>query len=106
MNLARQALRNGDATTTTVTAIVAQFGLWNFGRFSVEYKALFSESPSASVVWLRGVGQISPLIQTYCRICIAEACNGMRDEFCMNKPRLVRFMTRRLATNNEYERDM
>jgi AraC-like DNA-binding protein len=48
MNLARRALRNA-ASTTTVTAIAASFGFWNFGRFAAEYKALFGELPSTTL---------------------------------------------------------
>jgi len=49
MNLAQQALRKADPSTTTVTDVAAGFGFWNFGRFAVEYKALFGESPSATL---------------------------------------------------------
>ncbi len=49
MALARQALYRADAATTSVTAIAADFGFWNFGRFSIEYKALFGESPSRTL---------------------------------------------------------
>jgi AraC-like DNA-binding protein len=49
MNLARQALRMANAATTTVTEIAARYGFWNFGRFSVEFKALYGEMPSATL---------------------------------------------------------
>ena len=49
MTLARQALHHGNAAETTVTEIAAQFGFWQFGRFSVEYKALFGEMPSTTL---------------------------------------------------------
>jgi AraC-like DNA-binding protein len=46
MHLARRALVRADPTTTTVTAIATAMGFGELGRFSVEYRALFSESPS------------------------------------------------------------
>jgi len=49
MHLARQALRKADAATTTVTAIAASFGFWSFGRFAVEYRALYGEPPSMTL---------------------------------------------------------
>jgi AraC-like DNA-binding protein len=45
MQLARRALR-GAAADATVTDIATEFGFWELGRFAVEYKALFGESPS------------------------------------------------------------
>jgi AraC-like DNA-binding protein len=54
MNLARQALHLADAARTTVTQIAADFGFWSFGRFAVEYRELFGETPSAT---LRGQRQ-------------------------------------------------
>jgi AraC-like DNA-binding protein len=49
MHLARHALVLANATNSTVTQIATEFGLWEFGRFSVEYRALFGEAPSASL---------------------------------------------------------
>jgi len=49
MHLARRALLRGDAITTTVTKVATDFGFWELGRFSVEYRALFGESPSVSL---------------------------------------------------------
>ena len=49
MNLARRALRDAGAKAATVTEVAASFGFWNFGRFSVEYKALFGETPSSTL---------------------------------------------------------
>ncbi len=46
MHLARRALRDGAAAATTVTDIATQFGFWELGRFAVEYRSLFGESPS------------------------------------------------------------
>jgi AraC-like DNA-binding protein len=50
MHLARRALRIGDAAKTTVTEIATQFGFWQLGQFSVDYKALFGESPSTTLL--------------------------------------------------------
>jgi len=49
MHLARQALRNADAETTTVTEVATNYGFWELGRFSVAYRSLFGESPSTAL---------------------------------------------------------
>ena len=49
MHLARRALRMAEPTTTTVTRIATGYGFWELGRFSVSYRALFGETPSASL---------------------------------------------------------
>ena len=49
MNLAKQALYVADAARTTVTQVAADFGFWSFGRFAVEYRELFGETPSATL---------------------------------------------------------
>jgi transcriptional regulator GlxA family with amidase domain len=49
MHLARRALTRADRTTATVTQVATRFGFGELGRFSVEYRALFGESPSASL---------------------------------------------------------
>lgn len=49
MHLARQSLYAADRNTTTVTDVATQYGFWQFGRFSVEYKFLFGESPSLTL---------------------------------------------------------
>jgi AraC-like DNA-binding protein len=48
LHLARRALREA-AADATVTEIATEFGFWELGRFAVEYKALFGESPSDTV---------------------------------------------------------
>jgi AraC-like DNA-binding protein len=49
MHLAHQALLCADPVSATVTAIATEFGFWELGRFSVEYRTLFGETPSASL---------------------------------------------------------
>ena len=45
MYLARRALIAATPSTSTVTRIAADYGFWELGRFSVEYRARFGESP-------------------------------------------------------------
>ena len=45
MHLARRALCASTSGGSTVTRIAANHGFWEFGRFSVEYRNLFGESP-------------------------------------------------------------
>jgi AraC-like DNA-binding protein len=49
MNLVRPALLRADPAVATVTGIATDHGFWELGRFSVEYRALFGESPSATL---------------------------------------------------------
>jgi AraC-like DNA-binding protein len=49
MHLARRALRMADRSATTVTEVATSYGFWELGRFSVAYRSLFGESPSASL---------------------------------------------------------
>jgi AraC-like DNA-binding protein len=49
LNLAREALRAADPSTTTVTEIATRFGFWELGRFAVQYRAWCGESPSDSL---------------------------------------------------------
>jgi AraC-like DNA-binding protein len=49
MHLARAALMRADPATATVTEIATSHGFWELGRFSVAYRTLFGESPSASL---------------------------------------------------------
>jgi AraC-like DNA-binding protein len=48
MNLARRALERAEVHTT-VTEIATNYGFWELGRFSVAYRSLFGESPSAAM---------------------------------------------------------
>ena len=47
MHLARRGLRVADTAATTVTDVATSYGFWELGRFSVAYRSLFGESPSA-----------------------------------------------------------
>jgi AraC-like DNA-binding protein len=49
MHLARRALLGADPQATTVTAVATDYGFWELGRFSVDYRMLFGELPSASL---------------------------------------------------------
>lgn len=47
--LARRALLRGDPKGATVTSIANRHGFWELGRFSVLYRAMFGEVPSATL---------------------------------------------------------
>lgn len=49
LNLARRALRKTAVGEANVTDIATRFGFWQLGRFAVEYRSLFGESPSATL---------------------------------------------------------
>ncbi len=49
MHLSRRALDRASAGTTTVTEVATRYGFWQFGRFASEYKALYGETPSATL---------------------------------------------------------
>jgi AraC-like DNA-binding protein len=49
MNMVRRALQEGTPSETTVTEVATRYGFWQFGRLSVEYKALFGENPSTTL---------------------------------------------------------
>ena len=49
LHLAHRALREAASEATTVTDVATRFGFWQLGRFSVEYQALFGESPYATL---------------------------------------------------------
>ncbi len=45
----RRALKAADPSVATVTEIATQFGVWQFGRMSHDYRALFGELPSETL---------------------------------------------------------
>jgi AraC-like DNA-binding protein len=49
MHLVRQKLLHSESSATTVTEIATTCGFWELGRFSVEYRGLFGESPSTTL---------------------------------------------------------
>jgi transcriptional regulator GlxA family with amidase domain len=64
LSWARGALLSADGRLTTVTEIATGFGFLELGRFSVEYRAVFGESPSqtlqrASQTLFLPTGQVS-----------------------------------------------
>jgi AraC-like DNA-binding protein len=49
MHLVQRALARADASSTTVTRVVTDYGFWELGRFSVAYRTLFGETPSETL---------------------------------------------------------
>lgn len=49
MAFVRRALRAAEADAVTVTDIATRYGFWQLGRFAVEYRSLFGETPSATL---------------------------------------------------------
>jgi AraC-like DNA-binding protein len=49
MLLARKALRENNPETATVTDIATRYGFWELGRFAVEYRLMFAETPSTTL---------------------------------------------------------
>jgi len=49
MCLAREALQTADPSIRTVTEIATEYGFWELGRFSVNYRSLFGEPPSVTL---------------------------------------------------------
>ncbi len=49
LNLVRRAIRRNHATPVSVTGILTEHGVTEFGRFAIEYKALFDESPAETL---------------------------------------------------------
>ena len=49
LNLVRRAIRQDHSTPVNVTGILTEHGVTEFGRFAIEYKALFNESPAETL---------------------------------------------------------
>jgi AraC-like DNA-binding protein len=49
LSQARQALMSADSGSATVTEIATTFGFAELGRFSVEYRKVYGESPSETL---------------------------------------------------------
>ncbi len=49
LHLAQQALQKAAADADSVTNIATQFGFWELGRFAVDYRAMFGETPSMTL---------------------------------------------------------
>ena len=55
LNLVRGALLHSDSTTVTVSSVARRYGFSELGRFAAAYRAVFGESPSATLqVAIRG----------------------------------------------------
>ena len=50
LHLVRQILLRSDSHSMTVTEAITSHGIWEFGRFAGSYRALFGESPSATLL--------------------------------------------------------
>ena len=49
MHLVRRALLRADSSIATVTRIATDHGFWELGRFSVNYRMMFGETPSVTL---------------------------------------------------------
>jgi AraC family ethanolamine operon transcriptional activator len=49
LNQSRKSLRTASPSETTVAAIAAKFGFWDFGRFAKDYRRVFGELPSQTL---------------------------------------------------------
>ena len=49
LNLVRRAIRQSHSTPVNITDILSEHGVTEFGRFAIEYKALFNESPTETL---------------------------------------------------------
>jgi AraC-like DNA-binding protein len=58
MNYARKALAITDPTAASVTTIALDHGFGELGRFSVQYRELFGESPSATLRSAPNIGRL------------------------------------------------
>lgn len=50
LNAARRELRDAAPGSTTITAVGSRRGFWHLGRFAGEYRRLFGEPPSATLL--------------------------------------------------------
>lgn len=69
MHLTHRALRCGAPGKTNVTEVATRFGFWQLGRFAVEYKKLFGESPSTPLAQApdRALHMPDPLPKLHCQ---------------------------------------
>ena len=49
MQMTRRALARADRAQSTVTDIATSYGFWELGRFAVEYRRIYGESPSTTL---------------------------------------------------------
>jgi AraC-like DNA-binding protein len=58
MNFVRKALATAGPTTASVTTIALDHGFGELGRFAVQYRQLFGESPSTTLRSARNIGRL------------------------------------------------
>jgi AraC-like DNA-binding protein len=76
MQMARCALRKADPAVVRVTDIATEHGFWELGRFSVNYRQLFDESPKTT---LKGDDvQCRPIRRTNDQVCASTYRPGHR----------------------------
>jgi AraC-like DNA-binding protein len=78
MHLARRALAVADARAKTVTEIANDYGFGELGRFAVEYRKLFGESPSMT---LRRPSDVPPKAEPRVSVAHFRNCIGERLPF-------------------------
>jgi len=49
LNGVRRGLKNADTTSSTITDLATQWGLWHMSQFAADYRRLFGELPSETM---------------------------------------------------------
>jgi transcriptional regulator GlxA family with amidase domain len=80
---ARRALMSARGRSMTVTKIATRFGFADLGRFSVEYRKMFGESPSETLRQaVRGRERRKKILNDRAqKICGSAAAKGVGAEF-------------------------
>jgi AraC-like DNA-binding protein len=67
LNAARRALVDADSSRQSVTEVATENGFFHLGRFSVDYREYFGESPSETLAAAKSYGQRHPQFQSQIR---------------------------------------